>query len=112
MLHKDLNDEVDLKYFIEHTKDLDMLRKQNFALIFLKVYKVVQKELAKQIEHTKLKKAGYNEFLFSSGKKKKKKKKGSQNGLHTSAFAQMNSTDERGTIFKEDGTSRRQCKNR
>jgi len=47
MLHKDLNDEVDLKYFIEHTKDLDMLRKQNFALIFPEVYKVVQKELAK-----------------------------------------------------------------
>ena len=45
--HKDLNDEVDLKYFIEHTKDLDMLRKQNFALIFPEVYKVVQKELAK-----------------------------------------------------------------
>ena len=47
MLHKDLNDEVDLKYFIEHTKDLDMLRKQNFSLIFPEVYKVVQKELAK-----------------------------------------------------------------
>jgi len=47
MLHKDLNEEVDLKYFIEHTKDLDMLRNQNFALIFPEVYEVVQKELAK-----------------------------------------------------------------
>ena len=62
MLHKDLNDEVDLKYFIEHTKDLDMLRKQNFALIF-PVYKVVQKELAKTNRTYETEKAGYNEFL-------------------------------------------------
>ena len=38
MLHKDLNDEVDLKYFIEHTKDLDMLRKTKLCFNFFQKF--------------------------------------------------------------------------
>ena len=57
--------------------------------------------MQKQIEHTKLKKAGYNEFLFVSGTFQAIQKI----MVAYEYVIQMNSTDERGTIFKEDGTS-------
>ena len=48
MLNKDLDKEVDLSKFIEHTKDLDLLRNQNFKDTFPEVYEVVSKELARK----------------------------------------------------------------
>lgn len=55
MLHKDLDAKVDLIPIIQHTKDLDMLRNQDFKKALPEVYTVVQKELSKNnLEYDKI----------------------------------------------------------
>lgn len=47
MLHKDLDVEIDLIPIIEHTKDLDLLRSQDFKTTLPEVYRVIKQELQK-----------------------------------------------------------------
>jgi len=47
MLHKDLDADVDLIPIIQHTKDLDLLRSQDFKTTLPEVYRVIKQELQK-----------------------------------------------------------------
>lgn len=46
-IEQDINKEIDLRGFVEFTKDLDKLRQQNFKEIFPDLHKMIEKELNK-----------------------------------------------------------------